>query len=89
MILSKYTVEFSRRFKKDFKKIRSDQTLQKRLKKKTNEVVENPYHYKNLRNVLKNRQRVHVGSFVLIFEVNEADKIVTFHSFKHHDKAYK
>ena len=89
MILTKYTIKRSDNFKKDFKKIRSDRVLQKRLQKKMKEIVINPSHYKNLRNVLKNRQRVHIGSFVLVFEVNEAEKIVTFYKFRHHDKVYK
>ena len=79
----------SKGFDKDMRKLKSDFVLQKRVVKKIIEVLENPSKYKNLRNVLKNRQRVHVGSFVLVFEVNEADKSVTFHKFKHHDKVYK
>jgi len=51
-------------------------------------LAENPHHYKPLRNVLKNKRRVHIGNFVLIFEILEEDKIVVFHTFKHHDEAY-
>lgn len=60
-----------------------------RLQYKTKEILKGPYHYKPLRNVLKNRRRTHIGSFVLVFEIHEDKKVVSFHSFKHHDTAYK
>ena len=87
--MTNYKKRTSKDFDKDMCKLKSNFVLQKRVIKKIVEILENPSKYKNLRNVLKNRQRVHVGSFVLIFEVNEADKVVIFHSFKHHDRAYK
>jgi mRNA-degrading endonuclease RelE of RelBE toxin-antitoxin system len=74
--------------KKNLKKIKSDFSLQKRLQNKVEEILECPHHYKNLRNVLKNRQRVHIGSFVLIFEVIRSERLVIFHRFKHHDEVY-
>jgi len=54
-----------------------------------NEIVANPFHYKPLRNVLKNKRRVKIGSFVLIFEIDETNKLIRFHSLKHHDYSYK
>ncbi len=62
--------------------------LTRRLKKKMVEILENPHHSKPLRNVLKNKRRVHIASFVLIFEIIEAEKKVVFHTFRHHDEAY-
>jgi YafQ family addiction module toxin component len=84
-----YTIEYSEIFKKDFKKIRSDHILQKRFQNKINEIVQNPFRYKSLRNVLKNLRRVHIGNFVLIFEVSEDERKIILHSLKHHDRAYK
>ena len=43
-------------------------------------------HFKNLRGNLKDYKRVHVGSFVLMFKVEE-DTII-FARFMHHDDAY-
>jgi len=87
--MTNYKKRTSKDFDKDMCKLKSNFVLQKRVIKKIVEILENPSKYKNLRNVLKNRQRVHVGSFVLVFEVNEAEKIVTFYKFRHHDKVYK
>lgn len=43
-------------------------------------------HFKNLRADLKDYKRVHVGSFVLMFKIQE-DTII-FAKFCHHDEAY-
>ncbi len=84
-----YRRQLTENFKKDTKKIKGNSLLGKRLQKKMVEVLENPHHYKPLRNVLKNRRRVHIDSFVLIFELNEVERVVIFRQFKHHDNAYK
>lgn len=60
------------------------------IEKKMNEIVHNPHHYKNLRAPLQNLKRVHIDtSFVLVFSVDEAKKIVIFEDFDHHDKIYQ
>ena len=76
-------------FLKHTKKIKKTSNLGVRLKRKIEKILANPHHYKPLRNVLKNRCRTHIDSFVLIFEVNETEKTITFHSFEHHDDSYK
>jgi len=43
---------------------------------------------KPLRNVLKGKRRVHIGSFVLFYSIDTKNEIVTFLEFEHHDKAY-
>ena len=69
---------------------KKNSVLQEALKKKMNEVVENPYHYKPLRHDLAGERRVHIlKSFVLKYEVDEANKLVKFIFFGHHDDAYK
>ena len=60
------------------------------LKKKMNQILQNPYHYKPLKYDLAGERRVHImKSFVLKFEVNESTKTVRFLFFGHHDEAYK
>ena len=87
--MNNYKRHFKSEFLKDLKKIKSNFEIKKRLDKKIKEILENPYHYKPLRNVFKNKRRTHIGSFVLIFEIDEQNKLITFHSFQHHDNAYK
>ncbi|MCH8157791.1 MAG: type II toxin-antitoxin system RelE/ParE family toxin [Nitrospinae bacterium] len=47
------------------------------------------FHYKSLRNILKNKRRIRIGSYVLIFEICQKENVVVFHTFIHHDRAYK
>ncbi len=87
--MSNYTRFYTEELESDLKALKKHRELVLRVGKKVEEVLRNPYLYKPLRNILKNKRRTHIGSYVLIFEVNEEDKIVYFHSFKHHDKSYK
>ena len=60
------------------------------IRKKIDEIMLNPEHYKSLRHDLKGFRRVHIlKSFVLIFKVNVATKTVRFEDFDHHDNIYK
>lgn len=71
-------------FKKD--KARYEATL-----KKINEVVSNEElnHYKNLSYDMKEFKRVHIDShFVLIFKVDEKNRLIRFEDLQHHDYIY-
>lgn len=80
------TPDFEKSTKSLFKK---DPVLYDRFKKAALSIRENPECGKPLRNVLKGYRRVHVGSFVLIYEVDNTNEIITLLSFIHHDKAYR
>ena len=82
-----YQAEFTREFLRILKKLKTkDPALSKRLVLKIDEILNEPAHYKPLRNELKGLRSVHVGSFVIIFQINE-NKVV-FITFKHHNHAY-
>ena len=61
------------------------------IHKKINEIRSKPDHeYKHLRPPLQNFLRVHINShFVLIFDINHTEEVVTIYYFCHHDDAYK
>jgi len=86
--MNKYTEKFTKKFLNDIKKLKNE-NLRKRFLKKRDEIINNPHGYKPLRNIFKGKQRIHIGSYVLIFEIQEDEKIILFHRFQHHDKAYK
>jgi mRNA interferase RelE/StbE len=75
---------------KKFKKLqRKDKELLRIIDKKVQDILVDPYRFKPLRKPLQNKRRVHIaGSFVLIYEVNERDKLVTLLEFDHHDNIY-
>ena len=59
----------------------------KRLKKQILKILREPTLGKPLRNVLRNYRRIHIDSFVLIYEIyNEEIRLL---EFAHHDKIYK
>ncbi len=58
------------------------------VRNKAKEILENPYHYKPLGNMMAGKRRVHVGSFVLVFSIDEDRKTVVFEDFAHHDNVY-
>ncbi len=71
-------------FKKD--KVRYEATLSK-IREVLNS--EEPNHYKNLSYNLKQFKRVHIDThFVLIFKVDEKNKIIWFEDLQHHDVIY-
>ena len=74
--------EIEKLFKKD--KVRYEY-----IKKRLKILAEQPEIGKPLRNVLKNKRRVQIGSFVLIYEIDINDNKITLITFEHHDNAYK
>lgn len=70
---------------------KKDRQLYENLLNKMNEILNNASieHYNNLRYIMKEYKRAHVGHFVLIFKFDKASNIVYFTDFDHHDKIYK
>ena len=82
-----YTIEFSAEFDKSIKKLKkNDKAMFEQIQNKLIEIVQNPEHYKPLKNVLAGFRRIHFGSFVLIYAIES--NIVRIISLEHHDKAY-
>ena len=66
---------------------RKDRSIFEQIQKQIEKVVVDPTLGKPLRYTLKNRRRLHVGSFVLVYEYH--DNELRFLDFDHHDKVYK
>jgi len=75
------------KFLDDTKKLKGE--LKQRLEKSVRKIIKNPYFGKPLRYVLKGTRRVHIGPFVLIYEIIEKEEKVIFLKFANHDEAYK
>ena len=79
--------ELKASLKKLFKKNR---TLYDAVLNKAEEILDNPQRYKPLRHDLKGLRRVHLEkSFVLVFEVDEKNKVVKLVDLRHHDEIYR
>lgn len=85
-----YALEVSKLANKSMDKhFRKDKKQKFIVWKKVKQILENPHIFKPLRNELKGQWRVHVGSFVLFYKINENKKTVEIYNYKHHDNAYK
>ncbi len=85
-----YTLDISDQLDKQFAKIRKkDRKQLEIIDKKVQEILKNPYHFKPLRGDMHGARRVHIDkSFVLIFEIDEKQKIIRLLDYNHHDSIY-
>ncbi|MBI2547261.1 MAG: type II toxin-antitoxin system mRNA interferase toxin, RelE/StbE family [Candidatus Aenigmarchaeota archaeon] len=59
------------------------------ITKKLQQILENPYRFKPLSNVMKGMRRVHIDkSFVLVYSIDENTKTVILEDYDHHDNIY-
>ena len=86
-----YKLAIKENLDRKFKKLKKkDRELLVLIDRKVQEILDNPYRFKPLRKPLQNKRRVHVGGFfVLIYEINKDEKIVTLLDLDHHDNIYK
>ncbi len=81
-------VSYSGYFKKAIEKLKKkDGGLYGRLIKQVEKTIYEPNIGKPLRYSLKNYRRLHIGSFVLVYEFSNSE--IRFIDFDHHDKIYK
>ena len=81
-----YKEVLTKPFLNDVKDIKKDKVLLERLHKKMDEILDNPEHYPVKKYELKGKRAAHIGSFVIVFEIDGNE--VIFLKFKHHDYAY-
>ena len=85
-----YELEISQKLQRVFDKIKKKDKLQAEiLKKKINEVLENPRIGKPLTANMIGIRRVHVRHFVLTYEVLEKENIIRLLDYEHHDNIYR
>jgi len=85
-----YDVEIREHLDRAFKKLaKKDSRQMKAIAKKIEEIAADPHAYKPLRFPLAGKRRVHVGSHVLMFSIDEARKTVVLEDYEHHDSVYR
>lgn len=85
-----YDIEIGDKLRKKIEKLQNKDTqYYNTIIDKMLQIAEYPQSGKPLRGVLKGKRRVHVGPFVLIYRIDENERIVTLLEFAHHDDAYK
>lgn len=86
-----YTKVYGKEITRKLAKLRKkDPAKFAQVQKKIESIIANPsYRHKFLRYGLKRLNRVHLGHFVLIFEIDHQKEIISFEDYDHHDKVYK
>ena len=85
-----YILHTRKHVDKIFKKLSKKNPKQLEIiTKKLEQVLHNPHRYKTLKTPLQHLRRVHFGSFVLIFSIDEKRKTVILEDYRHHDEIYK
>ncbi len=86
-----YSLEYKETAKQEIKKhAKKNKEMEKAIRRKLKQILENLSYFKPLRASMKNLRRVHImKSFVLVYSVQEKDKTVTVEMFKHHDEVYR
>ncbi len=78
------------RVQKELQKLfKRDKVRYIHVKKRLEILSDNPKIGKPLRNILKGKWRIHVGSFVIIYEIDKENSSITLLDFEHHDNAYR
>lgn len=85
-----YVIEFEQRLQKQVAKAgRKNPAFKNALENKIIQIREDPYRFKPLHAPLQNMRRVHLlKSFVLIYSIDESQKIVRVLAIEHHDDSY-
>lgn len=83
-----YTFVFDAEFDRTMRLLKKKKpSLFNKVSAQVEKVMRAPILGKPLRNVLRNYRRVHVGSFVIIYEIKDTE--IRFLDFDHHDRIYK
>lgn len=86
-----YNIKRSSDFKKTLKKLgKKDIRKFEIVKRKIKELAfsNNLNHYKNLKKPLQKFKRVHTGSFVILFRIDNENNVLYLEKFSHHDNIY-
>jgi YafQ family addiction module toxin component len=85
-----YDVEIRQHLDRAFKKLaKKDSKQMGAIAKKIEEIADDPHQFKPLRFPLAGLRRVHIGSYVLLFSIDEARKTIVLEDYVHHDSAYR
>jgi len=85
-----YALEARGHVDRIFKKLaKRNPNLMETIAKKIQEILEDPHRFKPMHFPLGGMRRVHWGSFVLLFSMDEQRKTVILEDYEHHDRVYR
>jgi len=85
-----YVLEVREHVDRTFRKLsRRDPDQMEAIRKKISEILEDPHGFKPMHYPLAGLRRVHFGSYVLLFSIDEQRKAVVLEDYEHHDNVYR
>jgi addiction module RelE/StbE family toxin len=85
-----YTIIASPEVQKALKKLwKRDPVRYLELEKKLLFLSDYPEIGKPLKNILKGKRRIHIGSYVLLYKIEQSNHTIVLISFDHHDDVYE
>ena len=85
-----YALEVREHVDRIFKKLAKKNPNQMEImSKKIQEILDDPHMFKSMHFPLAGMRRVHFGSFVLLFSIDEQRKTVILQDYEHHDRVYR
>jgi YafQ family addiction module toxin component len=84
-----YSLEIEEEVSKTFHKLlKKDRVHLEALNKKIQQILSDPYQFKPLKHPLEGLRRVHIGSFVLLYQIIDDPPTVRIVKYTHHDRAF-
>jgi len=85
-----YSLEVREHVDRSFRKIaKRDPHQMEVLGKKIREILEDPHRFKPMHFPLSGMRRLHFGSFVLLYSIDEQRRTVVLEDNEHHDVVYR
>ncbi|MDG6990929.1 MAG: type II toxin-antitoxin system RelE/ParE family toxin [Nitrososphaerota archaeon] len=85
-----YELEVRQQVDRFFRKLtKRDRKQMEAISSKIDEILQDPHAFKPMHFPLVGVRRVHFGSYVLLFSIDEQRKTVVLEDYEHHDRVYK
>ena len=85
-----YSLEVREHVDRIFRKLaKKDSRQMEAVNKKIEEILEDPHRFKPMHFPLAGMRRVHFGSFVLLYSIDEQRRSVVIEDYEHHDRVYR
>ena len=85
-----YALEVRQHVDRVFRKLsKKDSKQMDAISKKISEILEDPHAFKPMHFPLPGMRRVHFGSYVLLFSIDEQRKTVVLEDYERHDSVYR
>ena len=84
-----YALEIRQHVDRVFKKLaKKDPNQMAAISKKISELLLDPHAYKPMHFPLAGMRRIHFGSYVLLYSIDEQRMTVVIEDYEHHDRVY-